>query len=211
MNEQTQMRVRITYAKQGMLRYTGHLDLQRVWERVLRRSTLPVLYSQGFNPLPRLQLAGALPLGIESACEVMDFWLGERLELMAVAQALKVALPPGMDISDVCEVDLHAPALETQLKSAEYRVTFKETVDKIELEKKVAELLKADSLPRERRGKAYDLRPLVEGLRIEPDGGLWMKLAVRPGATGRPEEVLAILDIHCLLTSIVRQSITTQE
>jgi len=210
MSEPTQMRVRITYAKQGMLRYTGHLDLQRVWERILRRSGLPVLYSQGFNPLPRLQLAGALPLGIESACEVMDFWLGEHLELMAVARALKAALPPGMDISDVREVDLHAPALETQLKSAEYRVTFNEPVDQGDLEKKVAELLKAESLPRERRGKAYDLRPLVEGLRVEPDGGLWMKLAVRPGATGRPEEVLAILDIHCLLTSIVRQSITTQ-
>jgi radical SAM-linked protein len=210
MSEPTQMRVRITYAKQGMLRYTGHLDLQRVWERILRRSGLPVLYSQGFNPLPRLQLAGALPLGIESACEVMDFWLGEHLELMAVARALKAALPPGMDISDVREVDLHAPALETQLKSAEYRVTFNEPVDQGDLEKKVAELLKAESLPRERRGKAYDLRPLVEGLRVEPGGGLWMKLAVRPGATGRPEEVLAILDIHCLVTSIIRQSLTTQ-
>ncbi len=54
--------------------------------------------------------------------------------------------------------------------------------------------MKADSLPRERRGKAYDLRPLVEGLRVEPDGGLWMKLAIRPGATGRPEEVMFVLD-----------------
>jgi radical SAM-linked protein len=195
MSEPTQMRVRITYAKQGMLRYTGHLDLQRVWERILRRSGLPVLYSQGFNPLPRLQLAGALPLGIESACEVMDFWLGERLDLMEVARKLKDSLPPGMDISDVREVDLHTPALETQLKSAEYRVTFKEPVDRDELEKKVAELLKAVTLPRERRGKAYDLRPLVEGLRVEPDGSLWMKLAVRPGATGRPEEVLDVLVI----------------
>jgi radical SAM-linked protein len=195
MSEPTQMRVRITYAKQGMLRYTGHLDLQRVWERILRRSGLPVLYSQGFNPLPRLQLAGALPLGIESACEVMDFWLGERLDLMEIARTLKAALPPGMDISDVREVDMHTPALETQLKSAEYRVTFKEPVDRDELEKKVAELLKAVTLPRERRGKAYDLRPLVEGLRVEPDGSLWMKLAVRPGATGRPEEVLDVLVI----------------
>jgi radical SAM-linked protein len=207
MTEPIQMRVRITYAKRGMLRYTGHLDLQRVWERVLRRSTLPVLYSQGFNPLPRLQLAGALPLGIESSCEVMDFWLGEPLELMAVAQALKAALPPGMDISDVREVELRAPALETQLKSAEYRVTFAEPVDRVELEKKVSDLLKADSLPRERRGKAYNLRPLVEGLRVEPDGGLWMKLAVRPGATGRPEEVLSVLGLECQYATCERTNL----
>ena len=182
MSEPNPMRVRVTYAKRDALRYTGHLDLQRVWERILRRSGLPILYSQGFNPLPRLQLAGALPLGIESSCEVMDFWLGERLDLMGVALALKAALPPGMDISDVREVDLHTPALETPLKSAEYRVTFTEPVDRVELEKKVAELLKADSLPRERRGKAYDLRPLVEGLRVEAG---WEPVDEAGGAPGR--------------------------
>ena len=208
MSEPNPMRVRVTYAKRDALRYTGHLDLQRVWERVLRRSGLPILYSQGFNPLPRLQLSGALPLGIASSCEVMDFWLGEQLELMAVAQALKAALPPGMDISDVTEVDLHTPALETQLKSAEYRVTFAEPVDLVELEKKVSDLLKADTLPRERRGKAYDLRPLVEGLRVEPDGGLWMKLAIRPGATGRPEEVLAVLFREPVQVTIVRSRLS---
>jgi radical SAM-linked protein len=194
MSEPTPMRIRVTYAKRGMLRYTGHLDLQRVWERVLRRSRLPILFSQGFNPLPRLQLAGALPLGIESSCEVMDFWLAEHPDLSDIAHQLKAALPPGMDISDVKEVDPRSPALETQLKSAEYIVTFRETIDRTELEKKVAEVLAAKELPRERRGKPYDLRPLIEGLRVEPDGGLWMELAVRPGATGRPEEVLSILN-----------------
>jgi radical SAM-linked protein len=210
MSEPNPMRVRITYAKQGMLRYTGHLDLQRVWERALRRSGLPIVFSQGFNPLPKLQLAGALPLGIESSCEVMDFWLGEHLDLLKIAQTLKAALPPGMDISDVREVDLHSPALETQLKSAEYKVSFNYPVDRVELEKKVADLLAVDTLPRERRGKAYDLRPLVEGLRVEPDGGLWMKLAVRPGATGRPEEVLSVFTIDLTRTSLLRDKLDIQ-
>ena len=204
MSEPTPMRVRITYAKQGMLRYTGHLDLQRVWERALRRSGLPIAFSQGFNPLPKLQLAGALPLGIESSCELMDFWLGGKMELLEVARQLKAALPPGLEVSDLQEVDAHAPALETQLKSAEYVVTFKEPIDRAELEKKVAEVLAAKELPRERRGKPYDLRPLVEGLRVEPDGGLWMRLAVRPGATGRPEEVLATLNFNEMMFSCSR-------
>lgn len=193
MSEPTPMRMRITYAKHGMLRYTGHLDLQRVWERTLRRSGLPILFSQGFNPLPKLQLAGALPLGIESSCEVMDFWLEGKMELLEIARQLKAALPPGLEVSDLKEIEPHTPALETQLKSAEYLVTFKEPIDRADLEKKVADVLAAKELPRERRGKPYDLRPLLEGLRVEPDGGLWMKLAVRPGATGRPEEVLKSL------------------
>jgi radical SAM-linked protein len=210
MSEPTPMRVRVTYAKRGMLRYTGHLDLQRVWERTLRRSGLPIIFSQGFNPLPKLQLAGALPLGIESSCEVMDFWLGEQLDLLEIARRVKDALPPGMEVSDVTEVELRSPALETQLKSAEYRVTFKEAVDTAKLEKKVAELLNAKSLPRERRGKAYDLRPLVEGLRVEPDGGLWMKLAVRPGATGRPEEVQSALQTDWIGTTVLREKLEIQ-
>ncbi len=210
MSEPTPMRVRITYAKRGMLRYTGHLDLQRVWERTLRRSGLPVLFSQGFNPLPRLQLAGALPLGIESSCEVMDFWLEEKMELLEIARQLKAALPPGLEVSDLQEVDPHSPALEMLLRSAEYVVTFKEPIDQAELEKKVAGVLAARELPRERRGKAYDLRPLLEGLRVEPDGGLWMKLAVRPGATGRPEEVLSVLGLSWTDTLIDRTNLTIQ-
>jgi radical SAM-linked protein len=210
MSEPTPMRIRVTYAKHGDLRYTGHLDLQRVWERTLRRSGLPIVFSQGFNPLPKLQLAGALPLGIASSCEVMDFWLGERLDLLEVARFLKAALPPGLEISDVTEVELRSPALETQLRSAEYKVTFKEPIDTVELEKKVSELLASESLPRERRGKTYDLRPLIEGLRVEPDGGLYMKLAIRPGATGRPEEVLTALALDWTASHIIRQRIDLQ-
>ncbi len=198
------MRIRVTYAKRGELRYTGHLDLQRVWERTLRRSGLPIVFSQGFNPLPKLQLASALPLGIESTCEVMDFWLGENLALVEIARQLNAALPPGLEISDLREVELKGPALETQLSSAEYRVTFRDPADVRQLENKVTEVLAASSLLRERRGKSYDLRPLVEGLRVEPDGGLWMKLAIRPGATGRPEEVLSVMDLNWQSTQIIR-------
>ncbi len=198
------MRIRVTYAKRGELRYTGHLDLQRVWERTLRRSGLPIVFSQGFNPLPKLQLASALPLGIESTCEVMDFWLGENLALVDTARQLNAALPPGLEISDLREVELKGPALETQLSSAEYRVTFRDPADVRQLENKVTEVLAASSLLRERRGKSYDLRPLVEGLRVEPDGGLWMKLAIRPGATGRPEEVLSVMDLNWQSTQIIR-------
>jgi len=198
------MRIRVTYAKRGELRYTGHLDLQRVWERTLRRSGLPIVFSQGFNPLPRLQLASALPLGIESSCEVMDFWLAEKMELLHITSQLNAVLPLGLELMDLHETELKGPALETQLRSAEYRVTFRDAVDNKQLEKKVKEILNTGSLARERRGKTYDLRPLIEGLRVEPDGSLWMKLAIRPGATGRPEEVLSTLGYPNQIVNIER-------
>ncbi len=62
------MRARITFSKQGALRYTGHLDLHRLWERAMRRADLPLSYSQGFHPQPKISLASALPLGFASRC-----------------------------------------------------------------------------------------------------------------------------------------------
>ena len=61
------------------MRFTGHLDLHRAWERTFRRAGLPLAYSQGFNPHPRLNLASALPLGFTSEGEVIDVWLEQDL------------------------------------------------------------------------------------------------------------------------------------
>jgi radical SAM-linked protein len=66
------MRLRITFAKQGALRYTGQIDLHRIWERSARRADLPLAYSHGYHPQPKIQLAAALPLGFSSRCEVVD-------------------------------------------------------------------------------------------------------------------------------------------
>ncbi|HLE27799.1 MAG TPA: TIGR03936 family radical SAM-associated protein, partial [Anaerolineales bacterium] len=68
-------RLRLTFAKTAAMKFSGHLDLHKTWERTLRRARLPLAYSQGFNPQPRLQLASALPLGFTSECEVLDAWM----------------------------------------------------------------------------------------------------------------------------------------
>ena len=73
------MRIRITFAKQGALRYTGHLDLHKLWERAARRAELPLAYSQGFHPQPKMNIAAALPLGFSSRCEVMDMRLEHEI------------------------------------------------------------------------------------------------------------------------------------
>jgi len=75
-------RIRVTYARTAPLRYTGHLDMQIVWERCLRRARLPLMYSQGFHPQPRINQACPLPLGMTSQMEVMDFWLEISVAIM---------------------------------------------------------------------------------------------------------------------------------
>ncbi|MGF1504453.1 MAG: TIGR03936 family radical SAM-associated protein [Anaerolineae bacterium] len=67
-------RYRIRFGKQDDLRYTGNLDIARIWERTLRRAGAPGVYSNGYNPRPKLQIAAALPLGYSSVCEIVDVW-----------------------------------------------------------------------------------------------------------------------------------------
>ncbi len=194
------MRVRITFTKQGALRYTGHLDLHKLMERAARRAELPLSYSQGFHPQPKISLAAALPLGFASRGEVMDIRLNEELEPDDIFARLKNALPSGIQILKVEKVDDNLPPLQTQVLSATYEAHLTEPVVGSELTRKVEGLMMAESLPRERRGKFYDLRPLIEMLSVvtESNGKIWLRmtLAAREGATGRPDEVLSALEIE---------------
>ena len=194
------MRVRITFTKQGALRYIGHLDLHRVWERALRRASLPISYSQGFHPQPKISLAAALPLGFSSRAEVIDVRLNEEIPTEEIHTRLKGNLPPDIKVTDVKSVDERLPALQTLVLSAAYDVHLTEPIAGSELTRRVESLMQAESIIRERRGKTYDLRPLVEMLSVitQADGTVWLKmtLAAREGATGRPEEVLTVLEIE---------------
>lgn len=190
------MRLRITFAKTEAMRFTGHLDLHRTWERTIRRARLPLAYSQGFNPHPRINLGSALPLGFTGEAEVVDIWLEENLPLNEVRSALERAIPPGVRIQSLEHIDDRTPTLQTELRASEFEVTFLD--DTPDLEDRVAELLAAETLPRERRGKLYDLRPLIhalDSLPPSPEGHprLLMRLAAQEGATGRPEEVISAL------------------
>jgi radical SAM-linked protein len=210
------MRARITFSKTGALRYVGHLDLQTLWERAARRAGLPLAYSHGFHPQPKINFASALPLGFSSRAEVLDMRLQSDLDLNELPARLTQALPEGIRILGVQAVDEAEPALQTQVSSAEYEVTLIEKADAHALQERIDQLMAAQSLPRERRGKVYNLRPLVEQLSLvypaEGDKGIiiFMRLAARESATGRPEEVLAELGIPPVETRIERSRLLFQ-
>jgi radical SAM-linked protein len=191
------VRIRITYSKSAAIRYTGHLDMQHVWERTFRRSKLPVAYSQGFNPQVRLQIASALPLGFTSRCELLDFWLEEPVQVQEIIGTLNNCLAPGILIIDITEVDPHLPALQTQVISNKYEVTLLDPPTLQEMARRIRELLTLESLPRTWRKKSYDLRALIEKLEIDLESStsikIRMQLSARQNATGRPEEVLSAL------------------
>ena len=209
------MRIRITFAKLGALRYIGQLDLHKLWERAARRAELPLAYSQGFHPQPKINIAAALPLGFSSRCEVMDMKLEKEIPLDGLREKLQGTLPTGIQVLHVESAEERAPALQTQVIAAEYEVTLTESVDSSDLKQKVDSVMESESILRERRGKKYDLRPLIESLTPipSPEGrgeNLLMRLAAREGATGRPEEVLDVLGIAFEETRIERTRLIFQ-
>ena len=184
-------RLWLTFGVEGYLRWLGHLDLSRLWHRVLRRAALPLLYSRGFNPRPRMAIAFPLPVGFTAEGELLDLLLTHALPPLEVVQRLRSQLPAGLTLHRVAEVDPGAPSLQSQLRAAEYRVRLKASA--VDLPKRVQQLLAAESCRRERRGRQYDLRPLIQHLSVEGCCELTMVLQAGDRGTGRPDEVLLAL------------------
>lgn len=200
------MRIQITFTKQGALRYTGHLDLHKLWERAARRADLPLAYSQGFHPQPKMSIAAALPLGFSSRCEVLDMRLERDIPLEGLRDKLQATLPTGIQVLSIEQTDDRGPALQTQVVSAEYEVTAIESGFGSDLKRKVDSVMESESIIRSRRGKEYDLRPLILSLECDEEQttAIRMLLSAKEGATGRPEEVLNVLGIAFEETRIER-------
>lgn len=207
------MRVRIIFSKTGPLIYIGNLDLQTMWERAARRAGLPLAYSQGFHPQPRIHFAAPLPLGFSSRCEVLDARLNEALDCGGLAPRLNAVLPDGIRVLGAEKIEDTAPALQTQVLSADYEIALQGGFEAGDLKQRIDDLLSAAALPRERRNRRYDLRPLIECLRLskptsETAGRIQMTLKAQEGATGRPDEVLEALGIPREVARIERTALT---
>ncbi len=197
------LRYRITFATRRTLAYVSVLELGKVWERSLRRAGMPLKYSQGYNPRPKLHFAAPLPVGCGCEADLLDVWLESPVTPEAMLAALADTIPTDLSVSDIRNVPEGEAALSEQLVAAEYRVWLRDVSQDV-AQSAVADFLDSASLSlakrgRKYRGKTYDLRPLVEELHLEnaptPWIGLWMRLHAQPGATGRPDEVLKALDL----------------
>ncbi|MCI2416273.1 TIGR03936 family radical SAM-associated protein [Saccharopolyspora sp. K220] len=143
-------KLRLRYAKRGRLRFTSHRDVARTFERALRRAGVPMAYSQGFSPHPKVSWAGAVPTGVSSVAEYVELQLVERLDPAVLRGELDAALPEGIDVLDAVEA---APgALADRLEVSRWRIDLPGT-DVAELRDAVAALMAAESALVERLTK----------------------------------------------------------
>ncbi len=197
-------RLRIGFAKSGSLALISHLDTLRLLERALRRSALPVSFTGGFHPLPRLQLALPLPLGVEGLGEWLDLEFVELVDPAAVRARLQVELPQEFQLLSAESVEVFGPSLSQQLEAARWQIQLTPATDPIlpsmeQWQQAVAAVLAAPSLiwqdtDKKGRPRQRDCREALLGLSFTmgPGGSVMLELdaAIDPsGRSLRPEQL----------------------
>lgn len=212
----TQQRIRVWFRKGERVRFISHLDILRHWERAIRRAGLPLAYSQGFTPHPKIAFAAPLPLGFTAEAEVMDVTLTERVDLAEFRRRLSEQTTDDLAIVDVREVPLSAPPPQAALLWADYEAEVPFPPE--EAERRVAEFLAADAWPytdtKRERPRTYDLRGAVAWLAVRPAPSgpvLAMRLQADQDVTARPEHVVEALFPGVSPSRVTRTGVVLRE
>lgn len=220
--------VRLRFTKRGRVRFISHRDVARAFERAFRIARVPLAFTEGFSPHPRISFGLALPTGTESDAEYLDVELTDETDLDRFAAAVTEALPEGMDVTGVEFLEARATSLQQGVTSISYHVEAFFSDDGAwspsDVEAWVQDVLAADALvaPLRRKGREVtdDLRPAISALIIEgPEAGsppanppshdataidtratcVNVKLELSTQPRNvRPEEVLALVGPGCL-------------
>jgi radical SAM-linked protein len=192
-------RLRIRYAKRGRLRFTSHRDFGRAFERGIKRAGIPVAYSSGYSPHPRISYAGASPTGAASEAEYLEIGLSETCDPVDVMQRIDAALPAGLDVIDIAQATPGQP-LADRLEAGSWRIELPGVDPKL-AQSAVHSFLAADTVTVERMTKkgyrSFDCRGAVVSLttaskQVAGEMCAILELVVRHETPiVRPDDVLA--------------------
>ena len=197
------MRVRLRWSKLGRIRFCGHRDAARIWERAVRRAELPVAYTQGFTPRPRISFGLAMATGQESIAEYLDVDLSLSPEeifgwVADLPERLTAALPDGMAVTDACPLQPGATSLQEAVTSCTWEFALAEA-DRLASADWIERVRSAESLPleRERKGRIItsDVRDAVGVMSLSDAASgsvLVAELGTKPRAL-RPAEFLRLV------------------
>lgn len=191
--------VRVRFAKHGKVRFIGHRDVARAFERAFRIEQLPLAFTLGFSPRPKVSFGLALSVGHESDAEYLDVEMADPIDLDGLSVALSQALPEGIDVTGVAPLVERAPALQESVTTVSYRMT-------VDGDRAVASavnaLLQRSTLEvvRRRKGRetVEDIRPALRHLSIVDidDDAVTLEVEVTTQPTGvRPAEIVAALHL----------------
>ncbi len=199
--QRTVMRFRLRYSKLDMARFLGAKEVATLFARSCRRACLPVAYSQGFHPLPRISFGPALPVGMESEEEFLDLLLYEEMSAKEVQQRLNAELPSGFQIQQVQQIGLDRPSIDVSIAVQRYRVVLDTLVsdrrDPRFVQERIGKFHQARTFPiRKRtrhRERTLDAKQLISALTLETPLTLSIDIAMTDVGTLKPHEFLGTL------------------
>jgi len=194
-------RLRIRFSRREEIKFISHLDIMRLWQRALHRAEIPLAYTEGFSPHPRISLAAPLAVGVTSQAELMDVFCSKWVSPHFFTNAVSQQLPAGIEIVQVYSVAPTMPSLQSQVGYAEYEVELETEKDQAAVKAALASLLSAEQLAwhheRDTGTRNYDLRALIDDLWLidwcQGYPHIGMRLRCDSGGSGRPEQVTAAL------------------
>jgi len=202
--EVSRVNLRIKYGKTIKGKFLSHLDLIRAWERAMRRGKIPLAFSQGFNPHPKMSFGSALAVGVTSSGEYMDIELKNIFPIQEIKRELEKYLPVGLELYEIVKIDNKAASLMSIINRAKYLVKarLKEPFNQEKFANGIKILLNQENVkilrPTKKGLKEKDIRSGIYELkgRIIDDKTVLVEFIVQTGSSGniRPEEVMAALE-----------------
>lgn len=187
-------KLRIRFAKRDRLRFTSHRDFQRAFERALRRAHVPMAFSQGFTPHPKVSYAGAAPTGAASEAEYLEISVTEVCDPTTVAKVLDDALPAGLDV--VAVVEAGGDSLADRLQASEWEIALPDA-DRAVVAAAAEAFLAAPAVEVQRMTKkgprTLDARGAVVRLEVSGDAPALRAVVRHQTPTVRPDDILAAL------------------
>lgn len=194
-------RLRVRFCRGEEIKFISHLDIMRLWQRALHRAGIPLAYSEGFTPHPRISLAAPLSVGVTSEAELMDVFCNKWVSPHFFTAAVSQQFPAGIEIIQVHPIAAEQPSLQSQIGYAEYEVEVENEKEQMDIESALTSMLLVKHLlwqhHRDTGTRSYDLRRLIDALwLIDWRRGycvIGMRLRCDSSGSGRPEQVTAAL------------------
>ena len=191
------MKIRIKFAKHGVMKYIGHLDIMRFFQKVMRRADIAICYSEGYSPHQIMSFASPLGVGLESDGEYMDIEVSETASSKESLRRLNQVMVEGMEVRSYRRLPESSKNAMSIVAAADYRISFREgsfSLSKEKLEEAFSAFLAQKQIVVLKKTKKSeqekDIRPFIYEGRVEPEGSLFFKLAAGSVNNIKPELVL---------------------
>lgn len=192
-------RYAVTFKKEGYARYTSHLDMLRLFKRAVKKGNIQLIYSQGYNPHPKIGFAQPLSLGYESLCEILELETRKEYSCQEIVEGLSKAMPEGISIAGCVFVDDDVKSIAALCDNAEYLVTFPLKKDEKDFEGILKNYLNQEAVFADKRQKktkkivSIDIKSKIRKIEIIEEELLTMKMDLDSGSISNlsPEQVIS--------------------